>query len=111
MDWYNVYGITPEQADYLSRLDLLRSEEPILWALIQGQLTSDTIAKYIAWPHDYVLGRLRIMKKEGLVWDSEAKAGIVWHIVEGAEYHELRLWVLAQKRAGGLFRRKDRNDE
>lgn len=111
MDWYNVYGITPEQADYLSRLDILRAEEPILWALINGKVTSLTICKDINWPHDYVLGRLRIMKQEGLVWDSEGPRSIHWHMVEGAEYHELRLWVRRQWMAGGLFYRNEQPQE
>ena len=111
MDWYNVYGITQEQAYYLSQLDLLRADEPILWALINGKMTSHTISKSINWPHDYVLGRLRIMKQEGLVWDSEGRRSIYWHMVEGAEYHELRRWVEQQWSPGGLFYRNEQAQE
>lgn len=111
MDWYTVYGIDDEQAHHLSQLDDLRTTEPIVWALIQGQRTSDTIAKYIAWPHDYVLARLRRLKEEGLVEDSEGKASVIWAMVNDAEYHDLRRWVLAQKGINGLLRRSNRTDE
>jgi hypothetical protein len=110
-DWYYVENITDDQAHHLVLLQDLRTDDPVIWALIQGLHTSESIAKLINWPHTYTLNRLRALKNEGLVWDSEGRASVIWALEPNDDHDELQRWVTAQKQPGGLFRRIDRNDE
>jgi hypothetical protein len=104
MDWYHDRDLTTEQADYLYGLEDLRRDNPIVWALIQGLHTSQSIAKLINWPHDWTLIKLRELKSEGLVWDSEGKASVLWHFHPDEEEHlDYQRWVAAQRQPGGIF--------
>lgn len=112
MDWFVAEGVSEEDAHMLTGLDLLRTQEPVLWALILGLRTSETIAKHIGWPHHWVLGTLRQYKERGLVSDHEGRSSVVWEWESySCELSELRTWAYAQKTPGGIFRPKDRNDD
>lgn len=113
MDWYTIYGVDDEQAEQLTRLDTLRQHNPVTWGLIQGNKTSEAIAKLICWPHEYVLGQLRQLKRDGWVWDTEGPRQIHWHLTEeqSKDYLELRSWVYAQRQPRGLFRRNEDEQE
>jgi hypothetical protein len=108
MDWYVAEGVSTEDAAHLTELEAIRRDDPVYWALVQGLHTSESIAKLILWPHHWVLGTLRRMKEDGLVWESEGKASIIWDLTET---DALQVWVARQKQPAGLFRRTDRNDE
>lgn len=112
MDWYHDPDLTTEQADYLDGLDELRIENPVIWALLCGMQTSRSIAKLICWPHDDVLLRLREYKKEGLVYDEEGKASMLWHFhPDETEHLDYKRWVHTQRQPGGLFNPVERRDE
>lgn len=112
MDWYHDPDLTTEQADYLDGLEQLRIEQPIVWSLINGLQTSRSIAKRINWPHDWVLFKLRELKKEGLVYDEEGKASMLWHFhPEETEYLDYQRWVSTQWLPGGLFNPVEKRDE
>lgn len=112
MDWYVAEGVSKEDAVWLTHLDVLRSDEPVLWALLMGLKTSESIAKHICWPHHWVLGTLRRYKEEGLVWDHEGRASVIWDWESYSdELSELRHWIMHQRQPGGIFRQINRNDE
>lgn len=112
MDWYTVYGIDDHDAYQLTDLDDLRTTEPIIWAMVQGKQTSLAISQLISWPHDYTLGILREYKHEGRVWDREGRRSILWDFGENqTDDIDLRTWVQAQRRPGGLFSRPEEQQE
>lgn len=104
IDWHDDIDLTPEQATYLNRLDELRLDDPILWAMTQGVRTSRGIASRITWPHDYTLHTLRQYKRDYRVIDTEGRRSVEWHFSEVEdELRELARWVHANKGTGGLF--------
>lgn len=111
-DWHYVDGINPEQAHHLILLDEYRESQPVAWALIKGLHTSESISKLIGWPHEWVLGKLRLLKNEGLVWDSEGRASVIWNMTGDArDWWDMKTWYDAQLRPGGLFRRNENSQE
>jgi len=104
MDWHYIDGITPTQAHHLVLLEDMRETEPVTWALIMGLKTCESIAKHIGWPYTTTLAKLRDLKSQGLVWDTEGRRAIVWDFEPTKSLAELQLWVIDQKRPGGLFR-------
>lgn len=110
-DWHYAEGVNSEQAHYLTYLDALRTEQPVAWALIKGFQTSESIAKDIAWPHHWVLGTLRGMKEQALVWDYEGARSIHWALTPDTPFHQMRAWFMRQLQPGGLFRRTNENDD
>ena len=112
MDWYHDPDLTTEQADYLSGLEELRIEQPIIWALLCGIQTSRSIARHIAWPHEDVLLKLRELKREGLVYDTEGRRSILWQFHPNESEHlDYQRWYRAQSKPGGLFNPAERRDE
>jgi hypothetical protein len=110
-DWADDIDLTTDQADHLNRLDDLRVEDPILWAMVCGVRTSRSISGRITWPHDYTLFKLREYKRDYRVIDTEGKRSVEWHFSEVEdELRELARWVHANKGTGGLFL-PDENDE
>lgn len=103
-DWYHDRDLTTEEADYLAGLDEIRANQPLVWALVCGLQTVPTIAKTICWPQDWVLLKLRELKKDDIVFDSEGKRSVLWQFMpHECEYLEYKAWVLRQKLKGGLF--------
>jgi len=112
-DWFYAEGVDHEQAHYLTRLEEIHLEEPVIWAMILHKSTAHTIAKHIAWPITWVLGTLRRLKQEGLVWDSEGRRQVTWDFAVNCEYTELREWVGRNWMPGGIFHptSSNRNDD
>lgn len=112
MDWHSDRDLSHWQASKLTELQELRTDRPIVWALVNGVRTSESIAARINWPHDWVMIHLRELKKETVVYDTEGKASVEWHLMPDEEaLIELQIWVNAQRQPGGIFKRNDRNDE
>lgn len=107
MDWHYTDNITPIQAHHLVLLDDLREVHPVTWALLLGYKTSESIARHICWPHTTTLDALRQLKSQGLVWDSEGRRSVIWNFDPDKDLAELQLWVIAQRRPGGLFRQQN----
>lgn len=103
--WHEDHSLTPEQATILTALDDLRTDRPVLWAMVMGKTTSHSIAKYLAYPQDWVLIILRGYKKNTIVTDHETpKWGMVWIIADDEkELWGLRAWVVQENRPAGLF--------
>lgn len=83
--------LTPTTIAILTRLDALRCEHPILWALCTASTPcpSISIANRLGMPHEPVLYELRRYKKENLVTDRESPRGIVWRLLSR---DHLELW-------------------
>lgn len=94
--------LTTQDAEALAELDDLRTNDPIVWALINGVQTSRSIAKRINWPHDWVLITLREFKRDSIVYDIEGKASVIWQLNDD-DYLRLKDWVARQWVTGGLF--------
>lgn len=100
--WYHEHDAST--ADILYNLQDLRTENPIVWALIQGLHTSRSIAARLCWPHDDVLFHLRQLKQQGTVYDTEGKRSILWYLSpDERQYRYYEAWVARQKQRGGLF--------
>lgn len=111
-DWYHDRDLTTEQADYLAGLQTLRTEQPVVWSLINGLQTSRSIAKRINWPHDWVMIQLRELKRQGLAYDLEGRRSVIWHISEDEKEHiDYMNWVRLQWLPGGLFNPHEQRQE
>lgn len=103
------HDLTDEQATALAELDDLRINLPVVWSLINGVQTSRSIAKRINWPHDWVMITLRELKRDGIVYDLEGKASVIWQLND-EEYLNLKDWVARQWITGGLFNPAQSNE-
>jgi methionine synthase II (cobalamin-independent) len=110
MDWHYIDDVSPTQAHHLVLLEDLREAEPITWALLKGLKTSETIAAHICWPHHTTLDKLRELKSQGLVWDTEGRSSVIWNFNPTKELYQLQLWIIAQRRPGGIFREKSEQE-
>lgn len=111
-DWREDHDLTIEQQYELAYLSEMMVEHPILWVMIQGVTTSQTMAARLCWPHDWIMIGLRRYKEQGWVVDTEGKRSVEWHFLEleqGGETNLTRMvaWVHTQKGKGGLFSRNE----
>lgn len=95
MDYHYHYK---QPAPELERLDDLRADYPVIWALCVGHRTSKAIAHALGVPRPLVLTELRQLKRGGWVHDEQAPSSVVWKL-ERADHLELYEWVRAMRRA------------
>ncbi len=103
--WPDDRSLTDAQVDNLHTMDRLRTDRPVIWAMVMGKRTSQSIARYLGYPQDWVLLILRGYKKAGEVTDYETVGqGMVWNFMEDeADLWALKSWAQAETRKGGLF--------
>jgi hypothetical protein len=109
-DWREDNDLTTDQQYNLTYLSELMIEQPIIWVMIQGVTTSQTMAARLCWPHDWVMIGLRQYKEDGFVVDREGLRSIEWHFSDqmaDTEIVDMVAWVHTQKGKGGLFSRNE----
>lgn len=78
----------------VEQLELLREEQPLVWAvLVLGPCTPARLAKILLRHPDSILDDLRLLKKDGLVTDTENTrkgAPMVWEVT--SRLSELYNW-------------------
>lgn len=93
-DWYS-WTKSHSLDTWISRLDWLRHDHPIVWMILttdtESGIGSDAIAKRLGWPLDYTLLTLREYKRERILVDVEPKSkrgrALLWCIAEGSRFN------------------------
>jgi hypothetical protein len=113
-NWPDDMDVTPENADCLEKLDIIRIEQPIIHILIMGTRTVVNMAVRIGWPTQHILWQLREYKKQGLVFDREGIKSVEWYFTmnpAARDFLEMKDWVTLNRRPGGLFSSQSSNGE
>lgn len=92
MDWRDSVPLKEQHnLIYEEKIENMRISDPVLWMVFTGTHSPQTIAAKLCWPYWAVIQELRVLKREGAVFDQESPRDgqpMVWYIDSGYLFNE-----------------------